>query len=330
MPRLSESFVRAGTGEAPGRRVLVVLVCLSIVIFTLYSLEGASGPVHTLRKAVQVVASPFEWVGAQVSRPFQALSERLADATADTETLTSLEEQNAELVSQLSELNEYRLENERLRAIINLSSAYGAEGIGARVIGSSSNGWTSTVTIDKGSSSGVVEDMPVIDGNGVVGQVTEVSLVSSTVTLLADSSYTVSAILQNSRENGVLCGSVDGSLHLEYVPVSTSVSLGEYVVTSGMDGVYPKGLMLGVVTSVTSSPSDVYYDIVVAPVASVQNYEEVYVITSFDSSRSAVASETLLTTGSLYADSGDASSSEVAAAADGEAAGDGDVAAGEE
>ena len=308
MPRLSESFVRAGSGEAPGRRVLVGLVCLSIVIVTLYSLEGASGPVHSLRKAVQVVAAPFEWAGSQVARPFRALSDRLADATADTETLTSLKERNAELSSQLSELNEYRLENERLRAIINLSSAYGAQGIGARVIGSSSDGWTSTVTIDKGSSSGVAEDMPVTDGNGVVGQVTEVSLVSSTVTLLSDSSYTVSAILQDSRENGVLCGSVDGSLHLEYVPVATSVSLGEYVVTSGMDGVYPKGLLLGVVTSVTSSPSDVYHDIVVAPVASAQNYEEVFVITSFDSSRSSVASETLLATGSLYADAGGAAS----------------------
>ncbi len=308
MPRLSESFVRAGSGEAPGRRVLVGLVCLSIVIVTLYSLEGASGPVHSLRKAVQVVAAPFEWAGSQVARPFRALSDRLADATADTETLTSLKERNAELASQLSELNEYRLENERLRAIINLSSAYGAQGIGARVIGSSSDGWTSTVTIDKGSSSGVAEDMPVTDGNGVVGQVTEVSLVSSTVTLLSDSSYTVSAILQDSRENGVLCGSVDGSLHLEYVPVATSVSLGEYVVTSGMDGVYPKGLLLGVVTSVTSSPSDVYHDIVVAPVASAQNYEEVFVITSFDSSRSSVASETLLATGSLYADAGGAAS----------------------
>lgn len=327
MPRLSESFVRAGSGEAPGRRVLVGLVCLSIVIVTLYSLEGASGPVHSLRKAVQVVAAPFEWAGSQVARPFRALSERLADATADTETLTSLKERNAELSSQLSELNEYRLENERLRAIINLSSAYGAQGIGARVIGSSSDGWTSTVTIDKGSSSGVAEDMPVTDGNGVVGQVTEVSLVSSTVTLLSDSSYTVSAILQDSRENGVLCGSVDGSLHLEYVPVATSVSLGEYVVTSGMDGVYPKGLLLGVVTSVTSSPSDVYHDIVVAPVASAQNYEEVFVITSFDSSRSSVASETLLATGSLYADAGGAASGADASgdegAADDGAAGEG-------
>lgn len=302
MPRFTGSLARSsGGGIAAGVRTLVVLVCVSLVTLTLYLREGPTGPVHTLRSAVQTVASPFQWVGAQIERPFEALGTRLSDSVADLETLSQLEEQNETLLAQLAELNEYKSENERLRSMLDLNTAYGLNGVAARVVGTSSDDWSNTVTVDKGSDAGVALDMPVTDGKGVVGQVSSVSSNSSVVTLLSDPSYQCSALLQNSRAVGVLTGSVDGSLHLEYVPVSQDVAVGELVVTSGLGGTYPKGLLLGAVASVTSSPSDVYYTIVVEPVARVGNYEEVCIVVSFDSQRAQEASETLLATGSFVA-----------------------------
>lgn len=269
----------------PGIGVLIALVCVSIVLVTLYSREGANGPVHMLRSAAQVVATPFEWAGAQVMRPFDALGRALHNVTADGATLTELEERNAYLTAQLVELNEYRLENDRLEQMFGLVSAYDMGGIGARVIGGSSGDWDSTIVIDKGTSSGVSVDMPVMGYGSVIGQVTETSVFSSTVTLLNDPTSGVSAMLQSTREVGILEGSVDGALHLSYIPTSSSVSVGEPVVTSGLGGVYPSGMLLGTVASVSSNASDMYHTIVVAPVAQVGNYEEVFVMTTFNAEK---------------------------------------------
>ena len=289
----------AGGGMPAGRRTLVVLVCASIVLVTLYSREGASGPVHVLRSAVQTVAAPFAWAGSQLLHPLDLLATAMGNATADEGTLEQLREENATLTAELAELGEYKLENERLRQIVGLASAYGTEGVGARVVGFSSDDWSDTVTVDKGAAAGVEVGMPVTDGNGVVGQVSAVAADSATVTLLSDPGYQVGALLQNSRTPGVLQGSVDGSLHLAYVPAAAEVEVGELVVTSGLGGAYPKGLLIGTVASVTSSPSDVYCTIVVEPAASVGNLEEVYIITSYDVATADEAAETLLETGSL-------------------------------
>lgn len=276
-----------GEGRMPGIGILVVLACVSIVLVTLYSREGVTGPVHMLRAAVQVVAAPFEWVGSQLVRPVDTLSRVFHNATADEQTLSELEERNAYLEAQLTELNEYRLENERLEQILGLVSAYGMQGIGARAIGGSSGDWDATIVIDKGTSSGISVDMPVMGYGSIIGQVTSTSVFSSTVTLLGDPTSGVSALLQNSREVGILEGSVDGTMHLAYIPASTTVSVGEMVVTSGLGGVYPSGMLLGTVASVSNNPSDMYHTIVVVPAAQTRNYEEVFVMTAFDAAQAA-------------------------------------------
>lgn len=284
---MARDRLSTGEGRMPGVGILVVLVCVSIVLVTLYSREGVTGPVHTLRAAVQVVATPFEWMGSQLVRPVDTLARVFYNATADEQTLSELEERNAYLEAQLTEFNEYRLENERLEQILELVSAYGMQGIGARVIGGSSGDWDATIVIDKGTSSGISVDMPVMGYGSIVGQVTATSVFGSTVTLLGDPTSGVSARLQNSREVGILEGSVDGTLHLAYIPASTAVSVGEMVVTSGLGGVYPSGMLLGTVTSVSNNPSDMYHTIVVTPVAQTCNYEEVFVMTAFDATQAA-------------------------------------------
>lgn len=306
MSKLTGIFLRSGSA-ASGRKTLAVLVCLSVVIFALFLREGPTGPVHTLRGAVHVVTAPLSRLGAQVTAPFGLLGEMVQNAGTNQETLTELREQNAALTAQLAELGEYRLENERLTGLLDLASAYGAQGIGARVIGGSSDIWTKTIMIDKGTLDGVSLGMPVTDGNGVVGQITEISSTSATVTLLSDPGYEASALLQGSRSVGVLQGSVDGSLHLAYISASVDVSIGELVVTSGLGGVYPKGLLIGRVVSATSSPSDVYQTIVVAPTATPSTLEEVYVISAYDAAQSEIAAETLLATGSFAQQADDAS-----------------------
>ena len=273
---------QAGRGPSGPLRTLVVLVCISVVLVTVYFREGASGPVHLLRSGVQTLATPFTAVGARVVQPFSALGNAVRNATADSESLSELEARNAELTQGLAEMNEYREENARLEALLGLTSSYAMSGVGARVIGYSADDWSATATIDKGSADGVAVDEPVVDGTGVVGQVTSVAANSATVRLLADPSTGVSAVVQSSGATGILTGSVDGTLRLRYVSSQSDVSVGDVVVTSGLGGVYPRGLALGTVASCTSTASGQYYEITVRPAVSAQAYDEVFAVSSFD------------------------------------------------
>lgn len=277
MTRLKPPLGEGGAGNTGALRLLVILCVASVVIVTLYFREGSAGPVHLLRSAGQTVAAPFNWVGSQIAQPFRALGNVVRNATADSQTLSELEEQNAGLRQQLAQMTEYQQENERLEELLDLTNAYGMSGKAARVIGRSTDSWTDTITIDKGAADGVSLDMPVTCGTGVVGQVTSVAASSATVRLISDPQSGVSAILQGSRATGVVSGSVDGTLRLQYVDSSVEVSVGEMVVTSGMGGVYPKGLPLGTVTSVTTNPSSLYHEITIDPAfgSGAGGYEEV-------------------------------------------------------
>lgn len=268
-------------GREPGLRTLVVLLCLSAIIVTMYSQEGQNGPIHTLRAGVQVVAAPFAALGSVLEQPFGALRVSLEDATADTETLNELRERNAYLVSQLSMLQEYQAENESLRAMLNLAASTGSSGIACQVIANAQDSWTNTVTLNRGSNDGIKVDMPVTDGNAVIGQVCLVSPTTSTVRLVSDPSYSVSARVQGTQGSGILSGTGDSMLKLEFVPTDQQVSAGDIVVTSGLSDVYPAGLVIGTVASVSSAASDLYYQIVVEPLSTVGNASEAFVITSF-------------------------------------------------
>ncbi len=259
--------------------VLILTVLLSFALMTVWSIEGDAGPVHTARNVVQTVISPLQRVGSIAAMPFQAIGNAFVNASASTEDLTTLEAENAELRAQLSEYEEYRLENERLTALLELSTSYNLEATGARVIALSTDSWNRTITIDKGSSDGIAIGMPVMGTSGLIGQTESVTATTATVRLITDEQGAVSVFLQNSRAEGVLTGSADGLLYVEYITTDTEVELGEAVVTSGLGGVYPSGITVGIISRISGEDSDLYRTIVVTPLASFDLNEEVIVLT---------------------------------------------------
>lgn len=269
-----------GKAERPGYVVLVVFIAISVALVTVYMREGQTGPVHSFRSMTQTILTPLDRFGAWVSSPFVAIGDALENASTSDETIQQLKEENAHLLAQLAELNEYKLANERLQAMLDFSGAYGVSGVGGRVIGMSSDSWTRTVTIDCGSSKGVVLDDPVTDGYGLIGQVASVSANSCLVRLIGDSSSTVSVRVQGCQAVGVLTGSEDGTLHLKYIETSMAVQAGDLVVTSGLGGTFPSGILVGTVSTITSASSDSYYSITVEPLTSLQIASGVFVITS--------------------------------------------------
>lgn len=266
--------------QSTGVRPLIVFCLVSILLLTFYIREGESGPIHSARGAVSVVTTPVRVLGSLVATPFNAVGNVASNLTASQETLSELKEQNAQLTAQVAELSESKKTSERLESLLNLQSTYSLTSTAARIIGNSSDSWTRAVTIDKGTAAGFSTGMAVCNSGGVIGQIVETSATTSTVQLITDEGSGVSAMIQSTRAQGMLQGQPDGSLRLSYVSTDSDVKVGDIVITSGIGGVYPKGLPLGTVSSVEKSDNDVYYTIVVRAQSTAENNEEVLVITS--------------------------------------------------
>lgn len=268
-------------------RPLIVLSIVSLLLLTFYIREGESGPIHAVRSGMTTITSPARYVGSAISAPFNALGNIFSNLTASEDTLSDLKKQNEELTSKVAELSEAEKTAQRLEKLVNLQSTYNLQSTAARIIGASGDAWTSTVTIDKGSADGMAINMPVTSSAGVIGQIIEVSAKTSTVRLISDEKSGVSAMVQDTRAQGMLQGQADGTLRLEYVSADSDVKVGDIIVTSGIGGVFPKGLPLGTVTSVEKSANDVYYTIVVRQQSTTENNEEVLVITSLTDEQAA-------------------------------------------
>lgn len=280
------------TDSDGGLRICAILVVVSLVMFTASVREGDNGGAFTtMRGAWMTITTPIRWVGGAITAPFQGLGNIFANLTADQERLSDLKAQNEQLVARNAELEESEQTARRLESLLGLQSLYNLQSTGARIISGSTDSWSSTVTIDKGTSSGIAVGMPVTDSNGAIGQVVKCGLTSATVRLITDENSSVSAMVQASRAQGILKGSVDGSLRLTMVRTDQTVEVGDTIVTSGLGGVFPKGLPLGRVLGVERTSGSLYYVIEVEPLSTAESFEEVLVITSLTEDQKATAED---------------------------------------
>ncbi len=272
-------------------RHLIVCCVASLVMFTVSCRMGSSSPFEAVRSAFTVVTTPVRYIGATASVPFQGLGNVFANLTSDQESLSDLKAENERLQARNAELEESEQTAKRLQDLLNLKDSYSLQSTGARIISSSTDSWSSTVTINSGSASGLTVGMPVMASNGVIGQIVECGATSSTVRLLTDENSSVSAMVQSSRAQGMLKGSATGQVTLDMIASDQEVSVGDVVVTSGLGGVFPKGLPLGKVTNVEKAAGSLYLQISVEVFAGTENFEEVLVITSLTEGQEATAED---------------------------------------
>jgi rod shape-determining protein MreC len=166
----------------------------------------------------------------------------------------------------------------RLQALLGFKQQFISQTLAAQVLGSSGSDRSRILYLDKGANDGVKEDMAVITPEGVVGKVLRVFPGSSQVLAINDATSGAGALLEKSRLQGVVKGTDAGELRLHYVMVDEKVEVGERVLTSGGDRIYPKGLPLGTVTEVKPG-SDLFFNIRVQPAAQLNRLEEVLIVT---------------------------------------------------
>ena len=266
------------------RRVLLIgLIVASVVMMTVYGREGETGPLHTLQSAVSGAVSPLRIVGGSIESATSTVGDTVDNITADQSTLSGLREYNEQLVQQYSQMEEYKQEAQRLQKLLDLKDTYQIEGTGARVIGRSSEAWSQTVIINKGSDDGVSTGQTVMGTSGVVGQIASTSSHTATVRLLTDPQSGAAAMVQSSRAEGILRGSLVGLLYLEDLDADAEVNVGDVIVTSGLGGSYARGLIIGTVVKVDAQQGDTSRRAVVSPNDAISTLEDVLVVSSVGS-----------------------------------------------
>ncbi len=258
--------------------LLILLVVLAVVVMTVWFREGDAGPIHHVRTGVHTVAAPVGAVGEFATRPVRGLFTWASDLGVSRSQLEALRKQNDELRKTVSDLQEARLQNERLKGLVSFAQSSKTKSLGATVIGRPTDSWEGVITIDRGSKDGVGPDMPVVGPSGLLGETVDVTPSSARVRLITDPNSGVAAILQSTRSAGIAKGSIEGQLSLEFVSTDTTVRAGDVVVTSGLGGVFPKGLIIGEVTKVQKSPADLFQHISLAPSGNLAGLEDVLVL----------------------------------------------------
>jgi rod shape-determining protein MreC len=284
------------------RAVLALLVVLSLILLTAYFGEASSGGLHSVQRGFLTVVSPIQNGANKALKPVRDLIGWFGDTLHAKGQRDELRKQvdklRREVISDDAEKHSYR-ELLSMYKLDNQLSVNDYHPVTATVVAKSPNVWYSTVTIDKGESSGVRVNDPVINGEGLVGKVAQAASDGAQVTLITDSSVGVSARIGSSNATGIVQPKVGdpNDLLLQYLPANTQANRGEYVVTSGTvsspdDSLYPPGIPIGQVTSVNEESA--YRSVNVHPLADLHNLDVVQVLTS--GSGSLPSSITRLTT----------------------------------
>jgi len=193
--------------------------------------------------------------------------------------------ENADLRNKLAKFQmenqkipELEHENKRLKTILNLMEQRPKTMIAARVVGEDIKNWFKCIILDKGKSSGITIKMPVITPSGLVGQVVETDRWVAKVMVINDTNSSVDVYVEGRNTRGILEGTGQTVLKLKYIRKNDEIEIGDKLITSGKDGIYPKGLAAGIVTTVNRGKPGIFSEIEVMPFNNFNILEEVLVL----------------------------------------------------
>jgi rod shape-determining protein MreC len=263
------------------RELLIVGALLLYPLITYLSSGHRGREPNVVDRVVLKVSSPVE-------RGLTALIDGAKSSVDAYVTLRGARDQRDQCTAELSQtkadlnaLKEQKAENERLRTLLKYEEGTVEPEIPARVIGVNASPHFISLRIDKGESDGVRQGMPVVNADGVVGQVSRVVGGTADVMLLTDPSSRLGVVIQRSRVRGTAVGAGGGTnLHLENVLKGDDVVDGDVLITSGTDGLFPKGLVVGQIVGVTQETSSMFIKARVIPTADLRRVEEVLLLPS--------------------------------------------------
>jgi rod shape-determining protein MreC len=262
------------------RLLVITLVLASLVTITLDYRGGQSGPLELAGRGALNVIGPMQQAVARVVHPIGAFFSGLAH-------IASLESENHHLQDEVQGLRNEAVrgrlaesQNKELRDLMRIQGQLGLRGINATVIGQSPSNFEWSIVIDVGSAQGVKADEPVVSADGLVGHISEVGLHWSKVTLIIDPSSSVAGRLAGSGDTGLVLGNRTKDMIMTMVSPGADVGPAEAVVTAGYrGGLYPGGILIGVVSHVAPAQGALSKVVSVQPVVDFSSLEFVTVVT---------------------------------------------------
>ena len=262
------------------RRNRVVLTSGLLLLISLLLLSVSS---RTRRRTDPVAGMVLDGL-----EPLQKLSAAALQAVFGTMrtyvALVGVREENEQLRRRILELEQQAVRlaeveqtDKRLEELLNLRSALAGDALAAHIIGRDPLPWFSTMTIDKGETDGVHKNAAVLSPFGVVGQIMATGAHAARVLLITDHNSGIDALVQRSRARGIIEGALDGGCVMKYVKRDEDVEVGDRVVTSGLDGIFPKGMMIGEVTRLTRGNRGLLQVAEIKPSVPLDRIEEVVV-----------------------------------------------------
>jgi rod shape-determining protein MreC len=255
---------------------IIVLITLSILSLSLSSRQPypAYGPG---RVAIALVA-PFQKAIVGTTRFFRGIWEHYFFLVAVREENDRLYNENRRLREVQQQCREASLMNDRMRELLDLVKKIERPAIAAQVVGKDPSPWFHTVMVDKGTDDGVTKGDPVINAQGVVGIVVDVTGHYAKVMLITDPNSAIDAVVQHSRARGIVKGGAAGYCVYNYVLRKHQVAVDDLVVSSGMDQAFPKGLPVGRVATIVRQEAGIFQDVTVMPAVDFERLEEVLII----------------------------------------------------
>ena len=262
---------------------LVALLVTNLIIMAVDA-RDANGGQKILRVWTQTFASPLQNASSKASGATSGLFQQIWHFRSTAQENEQLKERLTQVETELHAARQAAVENERLKALLNLNEQSQIKSVAASVIARDPSVWFNTITINRGSTSGVELNMPVVTAGGIVGRIITVGPWSSQVMLITDEKAGAGAVGGQLGDSGAL-GSVRGRadlgvslIEMRYVSGLEKVEAGDYVMTTGQDGIYPPGLNVGRVVDVKHGTATQAHQILIQPGAQLDHLEEVAVL----------------------------------------------------
>lgn len=264
---------------------VIITIVAVVLLLVLAFFSAGSRTIPWVESAVGAVVRPIQTFAYKASSGVAIFFKELFNST-DADLEVSRLRQELAMNEQLKlDYDELLLENERLKALLNYAGEVGEyKYVTASVIGKSGGVWFDVITINAGRNQGVEVGQPVICGDGLVGRVTDVGANWSKVVAIIDSTFTAAAAVERTRDNcmvrGVFSSSdPSGTLELYYLPTDlTDIVPGDVIMTSGLGGMFPKGIRIGTVSEVMLDADSSGVNAIVTPSVDFMHLEEVMII----------------------------------------------------
>ncbi|MCF8720175.1 rod shape-determining protein MreC [Nitrospina gracilis] len=269
-------MLKKGLKDRKKTVIFAAIVLVSLTLMTV-NIKRSEHPTF-FEKAVLWIVSPIQGAVTHTTRAIVGVIDDYFLLLNTAEENEHLKKRINTLIKEKTELEE---EVARLNRIYNLTQYQAeaqVESVVATVIAYDASQWAKTVVINKGSNDGLRENLPVVTAQGVVGHIIQVGFNSAKVMLITDSRSAVDSLFQDDRATGVVVGTGDEHCEMKYVPINARVEVGDDVLSSGLGGVFPKGLRLGRVIQVQKATQGLFQEVTLAPSADLSRLEEVLVL----------------------------------------------------